>query len=277
MENSKIEWCDHTFNPWIGCTRVSPGCDNCYAADLARRYGWHDWGAKTERKITSDANWRKPHQWNKNAAFYERRPRVFCASLADVFDNKAPANARPDLFRMIADTQNLDWLLLTKRPENVRRFLPSDWGNGYRNVWLGITAESQAEFDRRWPKLARIPAAVRFVSYEPAVDSLRLRADSHRQPDWLIIGGESGPKARTMRAQWARDIRNDCRRFGVAVFMKQWGTYKSNPFVTEYGCRQFEARKMDPPSNGKGGALLDNEILREFPPSALVIAQPRLV
>jgi protein gp37 len=175
MENSKIEWCHHTFNPWIGCQEVSPGCNNCYAARQNRFRKWTadgDWGPHAERRRTSEAYWKQPFSWAKAARESGTRPRVFCASLADVFDNKAPEGARDDLFRLIRATPELDWLLLTKRPQNIVKMLPADWDDGYPNVWLGITAEDQEHYLMRWPILSRIPAVVRFVSYEPAIAPL---------------------------------------------------------------------------------------------------------
>jgi protein gp37 len=188
-EQTKIEWTDHTFNPWIGCQKVSPGCDHCYAeAMMDHRYHRVEWGPHGEGQRTSETNWKLPHRWAKQAN--GNRPRVFCALLANVFDNKAPKEWRSDLFSLIRDTPALDWLLLTKRPENIARMLPSDWRDGYDNVWLGSTAEDQQHFDRRWKLLHTIPARVRFISYEPALGPLRLpRQDL---PDWVICGGESG-------------------------------------------------------------------------------------
>lgn len=266
-DTTKIEWTDHTFNPWIGCQKVSTGCDNCYAEQLVHRYGWTEWGPKGVRKRTSPTNWRKPIGWNRKAADSDQRPRVFCASLADVFDNRAPQGARDDLFGLIRQTPKLDWQLLTKRPENIARFLPSDWDNGYNNVWLGVTAEDQTAYDRRWPILASIPAAIRFISYEPATGPVSFRIDDGTHdmvPDWLIWGGESGRHARTMKWEWARSITKECIEHDVAVFGKQWGTYKSNPIV-QTGGSFAEAKRLDPPENGKGGALLMGHLWREFP------------
>jgi protein gp37 len=233
-ENSKIEWTTHTFNPWIGCMKVSTGCDHCYAESLAKRYGWVEWGqrktAATEasvggRKRTSEANWKKPRQWAKAARGTGKRPRVFCASLADVFDNQVPAEWRADLFQMIYETPELDWLLLTKRPENIQKMLiPKAWAN----LWLGTTCEDQDAYDRRWPILRECPATVHFISYEPAIGPLRLH-NGPDQPDWLICGGESGPGARYMLPAWAVDIRNDCERTGTYFFMKQMTGKKPIP------------------------------------------------
>ena len=122
-ENSNIEWCDHTFNPWIGCQKVSPGCDHCYAeAMMDKRYGRVQWGPHGERVRTSQNNWNMPLRWAKKANGH--RPRVFCASLADWLDNRAPREWRSDLGRVIEATPELDWLLLTKRPENYEKLAP---------------------------------------------------------------------------------------------------------------------------------------------------------
>jgi protein gp37 len=264
-EKSKIEWTDHTFNPWTGCTKVSPGCDHCYAEAWSRRSGIVEWGNHPRRRTTS-ANWNEPVKWNAAAKIFKQeqghRPRVFCASLADVFDNQVPAAWREDLFRLIQACRRLDWLLLTKRPQNMRKMLPADWGDGYRNVWLGTTAEDQAHFDKRWPYLRDVPARIKFISYEPAIGALRLPKKG-LLPDWLISGGESGGGARPIDPQWVRDVLADCRRHGVAVFHKQWGTYASNPLVVEDGLDVAAAKVVD--SYGKGGGLLDGELVREFP------------
>lgn len=232
--NTKIEWCDATFNPWVGCQKVSPGCDHCYAEGWAKRSGQVQWGPHGERKRTSEANWRKPRQWAKAARGTEKRPRVFCASLADVFDNQVPTEWRTDLFDLIAATLELDWLLLTKRPENLARMFPT--GN-WPNVWVGTTCEDQDRYDRRWPLLAAQKSlAVRFISYEPAIGPLRLHS-TDPQPDWLICGGESGPGARFMEPAWAERIRNDCRAEGVSFFMKQMTGKK--PIPADLMVRQF--------------------------------------
>jgi protein gp37 len=147
-------YADHTFNPWIGCQHVSPACDNCYAeAMMDHRYGKVEWGPHGERKRTSTDNWNNPRKWNANArAFKEEhghRPRVFCASLADVFDNQIDPTWREDLFGLTQKCKRLDWSILTKRPQNIMKILPSDWGDGYQNVWLGVTAEDQPRYSSR--------------------------------------------------------------------------------------------------------------------------------
>ncbi|QOZ25347.1 DUF5131 family protein [Bradyrhizobium sp. CCBAU 51753] len=230
-ENSKIEWTDHTFNPWIGCQKVSPGCDRCYAESLAKRYGWVEWGPHGERKRTSAANWKKPRQWAAAARGASRRPRVFCASLADVFDNQVPDDWRKDLFDLIAATPELDWLLLTKRPENLVRMFPT---GPWLNVWLGTTCEDQERYDRRWPLLAaQSNVPVRFISYEPAIGPLVphgvVVGNVFRTPDWLICGGESGHGARYMPAEWAEQAMWQCEVNMTAFFMKQMTGKKPIP------------------------------------------------
>ncbi len=247
-ENSKIEWTDHTFNPWIGCQKVSPGCDHCYAEALSNRYGWTTWGPHGERKRTSEANWKKPRQWAKAARGTGKRPRVFCASLADVFDNQVPSEWRSDLFDLIAATPELDWLLLTKRPENLARMYPTgEWPN----IWLGTTCESQEHADRRIPLLLGARAHLHFLSCEPLIGGISFRwakwdewdrdeidhLDGLRMLDWIIVGGESGPGARDMPAEWAATIRDECAEADVAFFMKQMTGKK--PIPDDLLVRQF--------------------------------------
>jgi protein gp37 len=148
------------------------------------------------------------------------------------------------------------------RPQNIFKMLPADWGGGYRNVWLGMTAENQTYFDHRWKHVQDIPAVIKFISYEPALGPLRLPKHGPL-PDWLISGGESGGRARPLDPEWVRDIIADCRRKGVAPFHKQWGTYSSNPLVVEQGMSIKEAKRIDP--FGKGGGLVDGCLVREFP------------
>lgn len=248
-EKSKIEWTDHTFNPWEGCQKVSPGCDNCYAEARDHRFtGGKHWGPHALRRRMSEANWRQPHKWERNAfAFHERhgrRQRIFCASLADVFDNKAPKGERERLWQTIRDTPTLDWLLLTKRPENIAKMLPPDWGDGWLNVWLGVTMEDQGNFDRRWPVLASVSAAVRFVSYEPAVGPLTI---GEARPDWLICGGETGPERRHMEPDWARAVRDECAVAGIPFFLKQM-TGKA-PIPDDLMVRQWPASLGERPQH----------------------------
>ncbi|AIP65217.1 phage Gp37/Gp68 family protein [Burkholderia thailandensis] len=249
-ENSKIEWCDHTFNPWEGCQKVGPGCDHCYAEARNTRFGGGkpvNWGPGAPRRRTSPANWRKPLAWNAaHDEFFSahgRRQRVFCASLADVFDNAIDPEWRVDLFRLIAKTPNLDWLLLTKRIGNVPAMLRETGIDRLPdNVWLGATIVNQADADRDIPKLLAMPARVRFLSMEPLLGSVELASSGAlwsdmngnivnapsrglRGVDWVIVGGESGPGARPMHPNWARDLRGQCADAGVPFLFKQWGEW----------------------------------------------------
>lgn len=284
-EKTNIEWCDSTFNPWIGCSKVSPGCDNCYAEQStpARVQGIR-WGAKNNRKRTSISNWQKPLAWNKaHAEFFSkhgRRQRVFCASLADVFDNAVDQGWRDDLFGLIEATPNLDWLLLTKRISNVPNMLPVpfDFDRHFPNVWIGTTIVNQEEADRDIPKLVAVPARVHFLSMEPLLgpveieDYLYIEYPSctgfvasprydlgycdrcaghesdpiHTSPkgkvDWVIVGGESGPGARPMHPDWARSLRDQCQAAGVPFFFKQWGEF-ANASAAGFDDDAFDAAK----------------------------------
>ena len=265
-EKTEIAWTNATFNPWLGCQRISPGCDNCYAETMANRRKWVVWGPQGERKRTVPGNWKKPLAWNRQAQAAGQPTLVFCASLADVFDNQAPEGAREDLWELIKSTPSLRWQILTKRPQNFQKMLPPDWPQGYPHVWLGVSTEDQEEYDRRWPLLAETGAAVKFISYEPALKEITIKNSQEGVPDWLIWGGESGPDARPFEPGWARKINRECGELGVKVFGKQWGTYRNNPLVLERGMSVKEAMKIDPVTNGKGGAMLDGHLApREFP------------
>jgi protein gp37 len=261
-ENSKIEWTDHTFNPWIGCAKVSPGCAHCYAETLMdTRYGRVKWGKGQPRQRTSAANWRKPLQWNKATEGAKERPRVFCASLADWLDDEVPVEWLADLLDMIRRTPSLDWLLLTKRPENWAKLM--NWcfgrlmtlthgGNGLkefvdawihdappRNVWIGVTVEDQQRADERIPSILSIPARVRFLSCEPLLEGVDF--GNLAGINWVICGGESGPKAHPMHPDWARSLRDQCAAAGVPFYMKQMGGTRK-PFMgipADLNIRQF--------------------------------------
>jgi protein gp37 len=221
-EITKIAWCHSTFNPWTGCQHVSPGCDHCYAESLAERFNLVQWGPGQHRRRTSEDNWRNPLKWNKTAQARGERRRVFCASLADWLDNQVPHQWRADLLKLIEDTPALDWLLLTKRPQNARKLVPDYWW-GQPTVWFGITAEDQANFKHRWPIAREIPAVVHFVSYEPALGPLDLCEAGPPYPDWVIFGGESGKDARSADVEWAERMIEQSRMLGVAPFVKQLG------------------------------------------------------
>jgi protein gp37 len=224
--NSPIEWTDHTFNPWWGCSRVSPGCENCYAEALSVRYGHRVWGpAKTtSRRLFGEQHWQEPFKWNAAAEQQGVRRRVFCASMADVFEKHPDIEQhRASLWSLIERTTMLDWLLLTKRPENIRAMIPRKWLQSPQpNVWFGTSVEDKRRAQERISVLADVPATVRFLSCEPLLESLPELPLTGIH--WLIVGGESGPGARAMRREWALDILMQCRRSGVAFFFKQTGT-----------------------------------------------------
>lgn len=224
-KHSRIEWTDHTFNPWWGCVKVSAACTNCYAEAWARRVGATVWGAKAPRRFFSDAHWAEPLRWNREAVADGRRRRVFCASMADVFEDRRELDPwRERLAILIRSTPNLDWLLLTKRPQKVTALAP--WGKDWpRNVWLGTTVESQAWAERRLPELAQVPARIRFLSCEPLLGPLDLRHWLGTTVQWIIAGGESGPRARPSDPEWFRDLRDQCTARGVAFHFKQWGNW----------------------------------------------------
>jgi protein gp37 len=226
-QNSSIEWTDHTFNPWWGCTKVSPACDNCYAELWAKRMGHQIWGNGVERRFFSDHHWNEPLRWNEEASSEKRRRRVFCASMADVFERKSELNViRRRLWSLIAETPWLDWLLLTKRPQNIEQMVPwkKDWPG---NVWLGTTVETQLYAEKRLPFLLKHAAAVRFLSCEPLLGPIDLKPWFHNKNlfpiDWVIAGGESGPRARAMHPIWPKALLDQCRVFKVPFHFKQWG------------------------------------------------------
>lgn len=259
---SKIEWTHHTFNPWRGCTKVSAGCKNCYAETMSGRNPavLGVWGPRGTRVVAAESYWRQPLKWNAAAAAAGERHRVFCASLADVFEGPETmpesewpkvVAARARLFDLISDTPNLDWLLLTKRPQNIMQML-IDAGRGFQDlppwVWIGTSVEDQAAADERIPHLLRVPARVRFLSCEPLLGPVDLApwlwfgvADPAPSGDihWVIVGGESGAGARPMHPEWARSLRDQCQAAGVSYFFKQWGAYSLQPL--EDGQRTYGA------------------------------------
>ena len=222
-KNSTIEWTDNTFNPWIGCSKVSEGCENCYAeaGDNFRHWTPMGWGPGKPRHRTSAENWKEPLKWNRVAAAAGIRTRVFCASLADVFDQEVDPSWRADLWDLIRQCPNLDWQILTKRPEFIASCLPSKWGTGWPNVWLGTSVENQRWTDIRIPHLISVPAVVHFLSVEPLLDWITFK--SLDDIEWVIVGGESGPGARPMSPPWVSAIQSQCQTANVPFFFKQWG------------------------------------------------------
>ncbi|RIK38013.1 MAG: hypothetical protein DCC55_22505 [Chloroflexi bacterium] len=235
--NTAIEWTNHTWNPWRGCLKVSPGCKACYMYREQTRYG-NDPKAIVRAK---DATFYAPHKWKEPA-------RVFTCSWSDFFIALADG-WRFDAWNTIRATPHLTYQILTKRPENITDRLPPDWGTGWPNVWLGVSVESQ-DYDGRLRQLAQIPAKVRFVSYEPALGPLNLRPWLYtRSLDWVISGGESGHYPRPADLDWFRSVRDQCVQYGVAYFHKQHGGHS----------------KID---GSYGGHLLDGQSWRQFPKGA---------
>lgn len=306
MENSAISWCDHTQNFWIGCTKVSPGCANCYAETLDRNRfsrtldgGTKEapvshWGPGAPRFRTSAENWKKPLRWDKLAKaghfveivrsgriiargdvrrlvkkkdaagawlvqegdkVFKVRPRVFCSSLSDILDAEVDPKTLAEALDIIRRCDGLDWLLVTKRPELWRERITAaleatdpfshlavwlrQWleGTVRNNVWFGATMEDQPRYDQRWRQLAAIPARYRFISMEPMLGAIDMLPSMPRHAgaegtqsfncpfQWVIVGGESGDKARPMHPDWARSIRDQCATLGVAFHFKQWGSF----------------------------------------------------
>lgn len=250
-ENTAISWAHHTFSPWWGCEKVSPACDNCYAEAWADRMKFSVWGKDAPRRFFGDNHWREPVRWNKKAEKQGERHRVFCASMADVFEARKDLDPwREKLWALIEATPHLDWMLLTKRPENLMDMLPARWTVGEKperpNVWLGVTAENQRRADERLPQLFAVPAAVYWVSAEPLlgpidfgrhfsyeVETGQLSGGSVHGVDWIIVGGESGQGARRMDPAWARDILRQCREAGAKYHFKQ----KGEILARELGCK----------------------------------------
>lgn len=229
-EKTNISWTHHTYNAVWGCTRVSPGCDNCYAADLDARWGGSHWGKKVPRREFGDAHSREPLKWEGEAANANEPRYVFCGSMCDVMDDEWPDGTRERLWTLIDATPHLTWQLLTKRPHRYERYLPAN-GFSHGNVWLGTSTENQQFYDVRWPILRRVALAlslVSFISYEPALGPIsiltgRSDASASDYPNWMIAGSESGPKRRPAETQWYEKLRDECSALGVSFFMKQLG------------------------------------------------------
>jgi protein gp37 len=271
--NSKIEWTHHTFNPWWGCTKVSPGCDHCYAETWAKRTGRAVWGHRETRRAPSESYWKQPLLWDREARDQGRRSRVFCASMADVFEWGAELNPLRDrLWALIERTPNLDWLLLTKRPHLVSRLAP--WSDWPLNVWLGATVENQKFAAKRLPFLADIPAKTRFLSCEPLLGPVDL-SEWRDAIDWVIAGGESGPRARPSDPEWFRSLVVQCRRLQIPFHFKQWGEWAPvtarSPNVHRY-CTEYST-ELARLGKKVSGRRLDGQTWDQFPtPPAVAFA-----
>ncbi len=265
MEDSLIEWTCHTFNPWWGCTHASPGCEHCYAELDAKRYGHRVWGVGAPRRRMSDRHWAEPLKWSAEALEAGVRDRVFCASMADVFEDRGDLDPkRQRLWALIAATPHLDWLLLTKRIHMVAQLVP--WGSAWpANVWLGTTVEDQRRAAERLPILVDLPAVVRFVSAEPLLEPLDLERWLPGV-DWLIAGGESGPGARPPAPAWFTGLRDQCVAAGTAFFFKQWGNYRPEaPSDTRKPVLAADGMPMINTGKKAAGRLLDGREWNDLP------------
>lgn len=298
MNNSKIEWTDHTFNPWWGCMKVSAGCKNCYAEAMDRRWKGGHWEPGSSRKPMSEAYWKQPHKWDKAAASAGVKAKVFCASMADVFEGHQDTLQHLDrLFLTIAQTPNLIWQLLTKRPENILGILKDvqqsttyalvcnwiqEWLNGDPpvNVWIGTSVENQEAVEERIPHLLKVPAKVRFLSCEPLLGPVNLEwtfpiNDGSGEwirymtgIDWVIAGGESGHGARPMHPDWVRVLRDQCAAADVPFFFKQWGEWwpgERGRLYREKTIDFTDGQVMVRAGKKAAGRLLDGVEHNEFP------------
>lgn len=263
-----ISWTNHTFNPWHGCFKISPGCDNCYAERTDRRFGEPHWGETAPRKFMSDKYWHQPMLWNAEAQREGRRHRVFCASMADVFEKREdliPHRVR--LWDLIRRTPWLDWLLLTKRIENAADLIPwlVDGSAPWQNVWLGVTAEDTERAARRIPILRNTRAYVRFISCEPILEHISADTwDVLLGPDgslgfvhWIIGGDESGHNVRRAHPDWIRTLRDAALRHSAAFHFKQWAGPDAEGIKHDFGDER-NGRKIHLP-------VLDGRRWAEFP------------
>jgi protein gp37 len=267
-ENSNIEWTDHTVNFWMGCMKVNEACKFCYAESFTQRYfGKNLWGPESDRHITKGA-WKDPFKWDKKAKEMGIRPRVFCSSLSDFFeDNELINETRVKAWDVIRKTVNLDWLILTKRPQNIKRFLPEDWGQGWDNVILGtsIGLDSHINFAA---DLIATPSKRRFLSMEPLLgypeklNAVLKTGGIH----WVIVGGESGMKkdVRPFNIEWARKIQSDCKEHNVAFFMKQLGANPVYPSSKTHKLEKFELPTYDRKGDKLETIPVDLQV-RQFP------------
>lgn len=240
-DKTSINWTNYTFNPWWGCDRVSPGCDNCYAAALDKRTGGDYWNPRVKPRRTKTNNWNKVISWQKKAKRENVNLKVFCGSMMDWCDKNSPEGALTALWELIRNTPNLTWQLLTKRASLIQKCLPEDWGEGYDNVWLGVTVEDVDFGGKRLDIIKKIPAKVKFLSCEPLLEDISEL--DFTNIDWVIIGGESGPGFRPMKKKWAISLIEKCENLKIPVWFKQNGGNTRN----------------------KGGILIDAKIIQNWP------------
>lgn len=286
-QNTKIEWAHHTFNPWIGCTKVQqadgsihPACINCYAEAESKRRGWAQWGKGKPRHRTTPGYWSKPLAWNRAAAKKGIRERVFCASLSDIFDAEVTQEWREQLFALIDKCPNLDWLILTKRPENILLMIPPSWQVfPPKNVLMGTSVSDQPTANEFIPRLLAVGHIFKlFVSIEPLISGIDLQECGVISEDWFeskiswcIVGGESGPKARPLHPYYALSLRDQCSVAGIKFLFKQWGEYLPDLYPNGQYWVPFDHYNMQ---TGKGfqrvgktaaGRILEGQEYTEFP------------
>jgi protein gp37 len=271
--DSKIEWTHHTFNTWWGCIRVSPACKHCYADTWAKRLGLQLWNHDSPRRFFGDAHWREPLNWNRDAAKQNTRARVFCSSMADVFENLRELDPwREKLWGLIEATPNLDWLLLTKRIDLVKQLAP--WsGRWPSNIWLGSSMENQTWFNKRVDHLLQHDAVVRFVSAEPLLSAIQMRPYLARQGsgiNWVIAGGESGPESRITKPRDVEFLRDQCMDADVAFHFKQWGHWAPQELIEESIAARKERKTvqgvtMVKVGKAQAGRILDGQTWDQLP------------
>ena len=226
MGLSGIAWTDFTINGWEGCTKISPGCENCFAKD---RDDWihkgAHWGPGAPRKRMAVDYWKNPAKWERAAANAKRMMSVFAFSLADICDPEGLELERKRFWEKVDLSSRLRWLILTKRPELWPANLPPKWFDGWNGVWLGFTAENQEMWDKRLFFHHKVPQSHNrgFASLEPLLGPIDIRTLDPIGVDWVIIGGESGKRARPMDLDWVRRIIGDCQAQNIPVFVKQMG------------------------------------------------------
>jgi protein gp37 len=258
MGKTTIEWTDYSFNPWWGCTKVSPGCDHCYAEAGAVRYGWNVWGKDATRRFFSEKHWQEPLRWNEKAARELTPIRVFAGSYCDVMEDRRDLDdPRRRLFELIEATNHITWQLVTKRPQNYRRFLPAPWIQQPRqNVWLLTTVEAP-EYLWRVDSLKACPAIVHGLSIEPLINDIPTIGQYLYDIEWMIVGGESGVSrhaVRPMPLTAARRMRDESLARAIPFFLKQWGNMAPRGNDLIYIRSKTEA-----------GCLLDGQEWKQFP------------
>lgn len=232
-QNSSIQWTHNSWNPWTGCHKVSSGCKFCYMMRDKEKYGKNG-----DRVFRSKTTFNDPLKWKEGKL-------VFTSSWTDFFIEEGD-KWREEAWEIIKKCPHHNFQILTKRPERIKAHLPADWGNGYDNVWLGVSVENQRACEVRIPILIDIPAKVRFLSCEPLLSRIDLNLDEMHLIHWVIVGGESGNETgkwlyRACDVLWMEKIISDCAEADVPVFVKQMGTFISH----EHGMKDRHGSEFD--------------------------------